>query len=516
MKKYILLFVAALAAFFACKQTVEPLGSTVSADKEGLDFAMDAVAEDVQTFNVTADGEWLLVVPQWAVATPSCGTGNAEVKVYVTPNTVVTNVLKCDIDKVKAEWIMIDGEEFKETGKSGAKLDENKTLADSMYFSILHYNSKRSASLDLLCDGGKASVKLSQTGDPNFVSTIEKISVKDFIALPDDPATWYQLTGTVVSIENAKFSNFYLSDGTEKVLIYGFAPEKGGESNNYTLQNKGVNPGDEITIIGTKGSYGGVMEVLNGYYVSHVSKPLISRVSEDDIVLENPSGVLEIETLCAGATVGAIVTETADWLQFVSSTAKGDGVYVFRYEYGYNTGEERSTTVTLFSTSADGTITSTIQVPVSQKGGFSLQYKKVTSVTSGKKYLLVSKGQAMMSMAESKTFGYPTGMPVTPDGDVISSLDLTAEIQLTSTDGGYKIIDYYGRAFYMKGTYNSFNFSATPTEGYVWDIAFTDGVAKITNVEKQKYIQWDSSHSSFGAYDTAKGTGEFTLYERIN
>lgn len=516
MKKYILLFVAALAAFFACKQTVEPLGSTVSADKEGLDFAMDAVAEDVQTFNVTADGEWLLVVPQWAVATPTCGSGNAEVKVYVTPNTVVTNVLKCDIDKVKAEWIMIDGEKFKETGKSGAKLDENKTLADSMYFSILHYNSKRSASLDLLCDGGKASVKLSQAGDPNYVSTIEKISVKDFIALPDDPATWYQLTGTVVSIENAKFSNFYLNDGTEKVLVYGFAPEKGGESNNYTLQNKGVNPGDEITIIGTKGSYNGVMEVMNGYYVSHVSKPLISRVSEDDIVLENPSGVLEIETLCAGATVGAIVTETADWLQLVSSTAKGDGVYVFRYEYGYNTGEERNTTVTLFSSSEDGTITSTIQVPVSQKGGFSLQYKKVTSVTSGKKYLLVSEGQAMMSLSESKTYGYPTGMAVTPADDVISSLDLTAELQLTSTDGGYKIIDYYGRAFYLSGTYNSFNVSANPSAGYVWDIAFTDGVAKITNVEKQKYIQWDSSHTSFGAYDSAKGTGEFTLYERIN
>ena len=517
MKKYILLFVATLAAFLACNQTVEPLGSTVSADKEGLDFAKDAVAEDVQTFNVTADGEWLLVVPQWAVATPSCGTGNAEVKVYVTPNTVVTNVLKCDIDKVKAEWIMIDGEEFKETGKSGAKLDENKTLADSMYFSILHYNSKRSSSLDILCDGGKASVKLSQAGDPNYVSTIEKIAVKDFIALPDDAATWYQLTGTVVSIEKAQYSNFYLSDGTEKVLVYGLAPERGGESNNYTLQNKGVNPGDEITVIGTKGSYKGEMEMLNGYYVSHISKPLISLVNEEEIVLENPSGVLEIETLCAGATVGAIVTETADWLNFVSSTAKGDGIYVFRYEYGYNAGDDRNTKVTLFSTSEDGTITSTIKVPVSQKGGFSLQYKKVTSVTSGKKYLLVSEGQAMMSLSESKTYGYPSGMPVTPGADdIISSFDLTAELQLVSTDGGYKIIDCYGRAFYMKGTYDSFNISSNPTEGYVWEISFTDGVAKITNVDMHKYIQWDSSHSSFGSYDSEKGTGEFVLYERIN
>lgn len=374
MKKYILLFVVAVAAFLSCNKTVEPLGgSTVSADKEGLEFAMDATADDIQTFNVAADGEWLLVVPQWAVATPTCGSGNAEIKVSVAANTVVTNVLKCDIDKVKTEWLILEGEEFKETGKSGAKLEENKTLADSMYFSILHYNSKRAAFIDILCGEGKTSVKLSQTGDPNYVSTIEKLSVKDFIALPDDASAWYQLTGTVVSIENPQYSRFYLSDGTEKVLVYGCAPEKGGESNNYTLQNKGVNPGDEITIIGTKGSYNGVMEMLNGYYVSHISKPLISRVSEDDIVLENPSGILEIETLCTGATVGAIVTETADWLKFVSSTAKGDGIYVFKYEYEYNIGEERNTTVTLFSSSEDGTITSIIPVPVSQKGGFILQ-----------------------------------------------------------------------------------------------------------------------------------------------
>ena len=108
-------------------------------------------------------------------------------------------------------------------------------------------------------------------------------------------------------------------------------------------------------------------------------------------------------------------------------------------------------------------------------------------------------------------------MPVTPGADdIISSFDLTAELQLVSTDGGYKIIDCYGRAFYMKGTYDSFNVSSNPTEGYVWEISFTDGVAKITNVDMHKYIQWDSSHSSFGSYDSEKGTGEFVLYERIN
>jgi hypothetical protein len=77
----------------------------------------------------------------------------------------------------------------------------------------------------------------------------------------------------------------------------------------------------------------------------------------------------------------------------------------------------------------------------------------------------------------------------------------------TAVEGGYTIQDLSGRYYYMKGTYDNFNVSATlPASGHVWVlIANEDGTVKLQNVEMKKYMQYDTSYNSWGAYATAKG-----------
>jgi hypothetical protein len=76
-------------------------------------------------------------------------------------------------------------------------------------------------------------------------------------------------------------------------------------------------------------------------------------------------------------------------------------------------------------------------------------------------------------------------------------------------EGGYTIQQADGKYVYMKDSFDSFNVSATVPSagGHVWTIEKNDdGSYKILNVLKQKYIQLDSTHGTYGSYNTVNGT----------
>ncbi len=135
-------------------------------------------------------------------------------------------------------------------------------------------------------------------------------------------------------------------------------------------------------------------------------------------------------------------------------------------------------------------------------------YDLLSAVADGVPVLLVADGNAAV-VDTNKGYGYFNGESMTVEGDVAKgNVSDEAFFTFTATSGGYNIQDAAGRYVYMSGTYNSFNCSATlPAEGAVWTVTFdANGDAKILNVDKQKYIQWDANHSSYGAYDNARGT----------
>lgn len=140
------------------------------------------------------------------------------------------------------------------------------------------------------------------------------------------------------------------------------------------------------------------------------------------------------------------------------------------------------------------------------------QFKKVTTVTSGKQYLIVASGKA--ATLNTANYGYLQVTDVTDNGGVISADDSKA-FTIESTTGGYTIKMSDGRYLYQTGTYNSFNFSATIVDGCVWTVqAQADGTFKITNTSVNKYVQYDSQYSSYGSYSDARGVMP-VLYEKM-
>ena len=138
-----------------------------------------------------------------------------------------------------------------------------------------------------------------------------------------------------------------------------------------------------------------------------------------------------------------------------------------------------------------------------------LAFAKATSITSGSRYVIAaldsSVNKVAQNLSESSGYGY---LNVT---DAAAGDNLTANENCTFTitegDGGYLIQDAYGRYLYMTGTFNSFNVSATlPESGALWTISFDgDGLATITNVDMNKWMQYSSEYTSFGAYPDVRG-----------
>ena len=97
------------------------------------------------------------------------------------------------------------------------------------------------------------------------------MTVADFIAAPESNDVWYQLTGTVNNLKDGDaYGNFDLEDATGSVYVYGVLSEKGGAKKQFQdlVAAKGIKNGSKITIVGTRGSYNGKIEVMNAYFIS--------------------------------------------------------------------------------------------------------------------------------------------------------------------------------------------------------------------------------------------------------
>ena len=97
------------------------------------------------------------------------------------------------------------------------------------------------------------------------------VTVAVFIAAPESNDVWYQLTGTVNNLKDGDaYGNFDLEDATGSVYVYGVLSEKGGAKKQFQdlVAAKGIKNGSKITIVGTRGSYNGKIEVMNAYFIS--------------------------------------------------------------------------------------------------------------------------------------------------------------------------------------------------------------------------------------------------------
>lgn len=528
--KYILKTLAILcgaAALAASCQEAELLGgSGIAVDQaDVLKFGIEDEKEAV--FNVTAEGAWIATAPSWIRLSQYSGAGNAEIKVTVLPNIAVSKVIACDVEKYqkKGEPEVLD--------TSAAKLEENKTLADSMYVSLTHISFPRSEKITFFQGESDAQVTVQQEGDANCPSPIIDISIKDFLTLSPADVNTYRLKGTVTGIYNTLYGNFYLTDdaGTQ-VLVYGLLT---ADLEAKKFETLGITEGDYLVCYGRVSEYNGAIQIKNAVYESH-EKSKIVAVDTDSKEMPVEGGVFDVLVNYSGDWFKFDID--ADWISVVDQVITAEGMKL-TFKVEENDAKNRTGVITYTSgkgelpgeggeeegeegeeSEAEAGESLSVTTTVSQIGIAADYFRKVSAVTSGKKYLIVAEDVHALSFASDKGFGYIGSSAVEYVDEDIKQANTDNAFIIESVEGGYTIrqaVD--GRYLYGKGTYDNFNLSATlPAEGGVFTIsADADGVFTITNTFVKKIMQYgDGTYTTFGMYSDLRDTASLPyLYELV-
>ena len=464
--KAILSIAALMSLFASCEDKDINLGSRVSLTQTE-ELAIPAEGAAVFTFGVESDGDWVVVVPSWIKASPRYGSGNGVVTLTFEDNySMVT--------------------------------DKDGNVSREM-------NGLRHGTVSVECASGATSFVVCQAGDPNKASDeVLPITIGEFLQKPDGPQQ-YLITGTVTSIKNTTYGNLYLNDGTGEVYVYGMLDRDGNTKNFMSL---GIGVGDLVTVQGSKTTYAGTtIEIVNAQYISHV-KSLIS-LAETSVKVSADGEEFKVGVEYTGEIK---VVSNAQWLAFTGFSSDENGNYL-TFEAAKNEEAAREATVTVTATSEGKTASAELKVSQAGVSTSGNVFKKVTKITSGKQYLIVASGMAASAIAADKTYGYLQPMEVTDINGSITVDNLDNAFTFEAVTGGYTIKQADGRLLYQKGTFNSFNADAAPTEGTVWTVTFNaDGTAKILNTNVNKYMQYDGNYKSYGSYDTEKGAMP-ALYE---
>lgn len=183
--------------------------------------------------------------------------------------------------------------------------------------------------------------------------TASEASCKQVNEAPDGKS--FVVSGTITKIVNTTYGNWYMTDGTAELYIYGTLDAE-GKTKNFT--SLGLEVGDKVTIEGPKSSYKGDPQMVD-VTVLEIEKALLKIVSEATEV-DKEGGVLEIKLASKGkGAFFSIADECQDWISY-SDAEYIDGVptklepnpadtIVYTFDIAPNDGSAREGCISFFA-----------------------------------------------------------------------------------------------------------------------------------------------------------------------
>ena len=165
---------------------------------------------------------------------------------------------------------------------------------------IDEFKAGREAALVILAGGQKQNL-IARQGE----IAAKSATCADVIKAADGQS--FTVTGTCTSIVNTQYGNWYLNDGTGEIYIYGTVNDSG--QNDWDTFN--IEVGDEVTVSGSKVTYGSTVEFVNAKFIS-VKKSLL-QVPENgvtDFLVDKDGYRIDSKgTVIEGANANEVVAE---------------------------------------------------------------------------------------------------------------------------------------------------------------------------------------------------------------
>lgn len=206
--------------------------------------------------------------------------------------------------------------------------------------------STNEASLSLNCAGAVQTINVLQMTEKVEVP----ISTCKFVNEQGVDGTVYRVKGTVTSIANTQYGNWYLQDETGTVYVYGTLYD--GAEKQFTKH--GIEVGDIVTCEGPRKDYSGTIELVNVTVIA-IEKSLIKvdEVSPEDATLPIEGGEFTVTLTAKGEGVNVVVPEAAQsWLS-VTGVSASASTTVVTFTAAANAGGDRETELT-FKTTSNG------------------------------------------------------------------------------------------------------------------------------------------------------------------
>lgn len=148
--------------------------------------------------------------------------------------------------------------------------------------------------------------------------------------LAGDEGKTYRVTGTVVSIANTSYGNWYMNDGTSETNLYIYgtfnAKSQYPKDAEGGWAGFGIEVGDKVTVEGPKTVYSGTVELVDVSIIK-IEKSLIDA----SFTTATVSPAAGTDTLVVNSKVQPVlVTVDADWVKVTDFTS--DGQYILEYE----------------------------------------------------------------------------------------------------------------------------------------------------------------------------------------
>lgn len=150
-----------------------------------------------------------------------------------------------------------------------------------------------------------------------------------------------------------------------------------------------------------------------------------------------------------------------------------------------------------------------------------LKFRKVLRIVSGKRYIIVTDADGKLRMAQplasTQKYGYINATDVAAQDDVITLDDDKTAFTLTTTAGGCRIQDSYGRYLWQQTEYSTFSVTADEAaDATTWTVEAreADGTFAMKNLSTQKIAQYSSNYSNYACYKTVSGLLP-SLYEEV-
>lgn len=288
-------------------------------------------------------------------------------------------------DDIFSVDVTIDGEKKKLYYPLPVKLNKEKTEGELSWLSVDKLAGPAGETTltfhaDAVSGGRETDLRLSVGSKKQFIKvrqgSLEASDATVAEVLAGVPGKSYRVTGVVTGWYGnyEQYGNFYITDATGTILVYG-AADKDGKLKNYPIKSWGIELGDEVTVEGGTTLYHEVMQFAD-VTILNVKKSLVS-LSENELTIAKEGGEFSVKAAFKGNGVNlSIPAEAQSWLRMTSSkfVAGVKTIYdpspadttIFTFYANPNEAESREAQIDFSSSNSESS--SSVKFTVKQEG----------------------------------------------------------------------------------------------------------------------------------------------------